>query len=122
MNDKKCAATDAEKLLEQINWDIAENYVKKLQMHIVKAYDEGRYNKVKSLQYLLTHSFYAKVLAIKRVTQNKGKNTAGIDGELWLTSSAKYNAIFKLNRRGYKPQPLRRIYIPKKNGKKRQIE
>jgi len=121
MNDKKCAATDVVKLWESINWNIAEDYVKKLQIRIVKAYDEGRYNKVKSLQYLLTHSFYAKALAIKRVTQNKGKNTAGTDGELWLTPTEKYNAISKLNKRGYTPQPLRRIYIPKKNGKKRPL-
>ena len=71
MNLKKCAATDVAELWEKINWNIAENYVKRLQIRIVKAYDEGRYNKVKSLQYILTHSFYAKALAIKRVTQNK---------------------------------------------------
>ena len=82
MNSKMCAAADAEKRWTQIDWDKAENYVKKLQMRIVKAYDEGKFNKVKSLQYLLTRSFYAKALAVKRVTQNKGKNTAGIDGEL----------------------------------------
>ena len=116
-----CAAADAEKRWTQIDWDKAENYVKKLQMRIVKAYDEGKFNKVKSLQYLLTRSFYAKALAVKRVTQNKGKNTAGIDGELQFTSSAKYNAISKLEKCGYKPQPLKRTYIPKKNGKKRPL-
>ncbi len=116
-----CAAADAEKLWSQIDWERAENYVKKLQIRIVKAYDEGKYGKVKALQHLLTHSFYAKALAVKRVTQNKGKNTAGTDGELWLTSSAKYNAILKLKKHGYKPHPLRRVYIPKKNGKKRPL-
>lgn len=69
-------------------------------MRIVKAYKEGRHNKVKSLQWLLTHSFYAKALAVKRVTQNKGKRTAGVDGELWRTPQQKFNAICKLKDMG----------------------
>jgi RNA-directed DNA polymerase len=73
------------------------------------------------LQWLLSHSFYAKALAIKRVTSNTGKRTAGVDHELWLTPQAKFKAISKLNRRGYTPKPLRRIYIPKKNGKMRPL-
>ena len=121
MNNNMCAATDAEKLWYQIDWIKAENYVKNLQMRIVKAYKEEKYGKVKSLQYLLTHSFYAKALAVKRVTQNAGKNTAGVDGELWLTALAKFTAISKLQRRGYTPQPLKRVYISKKNGKKRPL-
>lgn len=64
---------------------------------------------------------YAKALAVKRVTSNKGKNTAGVDHELWKTPKGKFEAIDKLKRRGYKPQPLRRVYIPKKNGKLRPL-
>lgn len=90
-------------------------------MRIVKAQKDGHYNKVKTLQWLLTHSFYAKALAVKRVTSNKGKNTAGVDHELWKTPKGKFEAIEKLKRRGYKPQPLRRVYIPKKNGKLRPL-
>jgi RNA-directed DNA polymerase len=70
---------------------------------------------------MLTHSFYAKALAVKRVTENSGKNTSGVDHELWKTPQAKFNAISELNRRDYNPQPLRRIYIPKKNGKLRPL-
>ena len=88
---------------------------------IVKAQQEGHYSKVKTLQWLLTHSFYAKALAVKRVTSNRGKNTAGVDHELWLTPEAKFKAISKLKRRGYRPQPLKRVYIPKKNGKLRPL-
>ena len=77
---------------------------------IVKAQQEGHYSKVKTLQWLLTHSFYAKALAVKRVTSNRGKNTAGVDHELWLTPEAKFKAISKLKRRGYRPQPLKRVY------------
>ncbi len=90
-------------------------------MRIAKAVKEERWGKVKALQYLLTHSFYAKALAVKRVTSNKGKKTPGVDGVLWKGARAKWQAVCSLQRRGYRPQPLRRIYIPKKNGKKRPL-
>jgi RNA-directed DNA polymerase len=90
-------------------------------MRIAKAVKESRWNKVKALQYLLTRSFYAKLLAVKRVTTNKGKKTPGIDGILWKGARVEWRTVFTLKRRGYRPQPLRRIYIPKKNGKKRPL-
>lgn len=121
MNGKPCASPAKAQCWESVDWKKANAYVKKLQMRIVKAQKEGRHNKVKSLQWLLTHSFYAKALAVKRVTSNQGKNTSGVDHELWRTPQAKFNAIANLNRRGYHPQPLRRVYIPKKNGKLRPL-
>ena len=121
MNGKPCASPGIATCWEEIDWQKARAYVKKLQMRIVKAQKEGHYSKVKSLQWLLTHSFYAKALAVKRVTSNSGKRTSGVDHELWLTPQAKFNAISKLTRRGYRPQPLRRHYIPKKNGKMRPL-
>lgn len=121
MNGKPCASPGIATCWEAIDWQKALAYVKKLQVRIVKAQKEGHYSKVKSLQWLLTHSFYAKALAVKRVTSNRGKRTSGVDHELWLTPQAKFNAISKLNRRGYKPQPLKRHYIPKKNGKLRPL-
>lgn len=121
MNEKSCAPTCKVEDWASIDWNKARAYVKKLQMRIVKAQQEGHYSKVKTLQWLLTHSFYAKALAVKRVTSNRGKNTAGVDHELWLTPEAKFKAISKLKRRGYRPQPLKRVYIPKKNGKLRPL-
>ncbi len=95
--------------------------VRRLQVRIAKAVQENRWNKVKALQYMLTRSLAAKLLAVKRVTSNKGKKTPGIDGVLWQGVRAKWRAVQSLCRRGYNPQPLRRIYIPKKNGKKRPL-
>ena len=99
----------------------AEDYVRKLQARIVKAQREGRHGKVKSLQWLMTHSFYSRYLAVVRVTTNKGKDTAGVDHVRWSTDAAKVKAIDTLKRRGYQPMPLRRVEIPKKNGKKRPL-
>ena len=67
----------------------AEEYVRKLQARIVKAQREGRNGKVKSLQWLLTHSFYGRYLAVIRVTTNKGKDTAGVDHVRWSSDAAK---------------------------------
>ena len=106
---------------ESIDWKRARRKVRRLQMRIAKAVKEKRWNKVKALQYLLTRSLYAKQLAVKRVTSNKGRNTPGVDGVLWKGVRSKERAVLMLVRRGYKPQPLRRVYITKKNGKKRPL-
>ena len=104
-----------------IDWKTVEDQVRRLQLRIAKAIKIGRYAKAKALQWLLTHSFFAKLLAIKRVTQNTGKRTPGIDGVIWKTDKQKMKAAYALKRKGYKAQPLRRIYIPKKNGKLRPL-
>ena len=106
---------------KQINWNTVQKKVKRLQLRIAKAIKQGRYGKAKALQWLLTHSFNAKLLAIKRVTQNRGKNTPGVDRTIWRSSKQKIQAINSLKRRGYYSLPLRRIYIPKKNGKLRPL-
>jgi RNA-directed DNA polymerase len=105
----------------KIDWINARREVRRLQIRIAKAVLENRWNKVKTLQHLLTRSFHAKLLAVKRVTSNKGKKTPGVDGILWKTAKVRWRAACSLRRRGYKPQPLRRIYIPKKNGRKRPL-
>ena len=102
-----------------INWKKVWRTVRRLQARIVKAVAEGRWNKVKALVYLLTHSFGGRALAILRVVSNSGAKTPGVDGILWNTPEAKSAAFRTLRRHGYQPQPLRRVYIPKSNGKRR---
>ena len=104
-----------------INWTQANQNVKRLQSRIVKATQQNRWNKVKALQHLLTHSFSGKALAVKRVTSNKGKRTPGVDRIIWDTPKAKAEAISQMKQRGYKPLPLRRVYIAKKSGKMRPL-
>ncbi len=104
-----------------INWKAVYCNVRRLQARIVKAVREGRWNKVKALVYLLTHSFSGRALAILRVVSNSGARTPGVDGILWNTPEAKSTAFKTLHRHGYRPQPLRRVYIPKSNGKRRAL-
>jgi RNA-directed DNA polymerase len=102
-------------------WKKIGHEVRRLQGRIAKAVTEGRWAKVKVLTHLLTRSLAAKSLAVRRVTSNKGRRTPGIDGIIWKDAKDKINAVLRLQRRGYHPKPLRRIYIPKKNGKKRPL-
>jgi RNA-directed DNA polymerase len=102
-----------------IEWRKVWRTVRRLQARIVKAVAQGRWNKVKALVYLLTHSFAGRALAILRVVTNSGAKTPGVDGVLWNTPEAKSAAFNTLRRHGYQPQPLRRVYISKSNGKRR---
>ena len=106
---------------EAINWPSVEQRVRRLQTRIAQAEKEGRAGKVKALQRILTHSFAAKLWAVRRVVMNKGRRTPGVDGVLWKTPGERLNAARSLRARGYRPRPLRRIYIPKKNGKLRPL-
>jgi RNA-directed DNA polymerase len=104
-----------------IDWKACYHEVRKLQVRIAKAVREGSWRKVKALQWLLTHAFSAKALAVRRVMENQGRNTPGVDGVTWSTPEEKSKAIDSLKRRGYQPKPLKRVYIPKSNGKLRPL-
>lgn len=112
---KQCYAWD------KYPWRIIEKKVFRLQLRIAKAIREKRFNRAKALQWILTHSHDAKLLAIKKVTESKGACTPGVDKEVWKTSKQKIGAVKMLSRRGYKALPLRRVYIPKKNGEARPL-
>ncbi len=104
---------------KEINWKQAELYVNRLQVRIVKAVQENKWRLVKRLQKLVTNSFYAKALAIRRVTTNKGKKTPGIDGVIWTTDEDKIQALCNLETCSYKAKPLKRAYIEKYGKKKK---
>lgn len=106
---------------KDLNWPAIRRHVRRLQLRIAKAIRAGHYGKAKALSWLLTHSRAAKLLAVKRVTENKGAKTPGVDNVLWRTDRQKLAAVNNLKRRGYRPLPLRRHYIPKKNGKLRPL-
>src|SRR5579864_6529162 len=103
----------------QINWRQVERNVRRLQTRIAQATQQGKWNKVQALQRLLTHSISGKAFAVRRVTENTGKRTPGVGRQTWNTPEQKASAISMLQQRGYHPQPLRRVYIPKSNGKQR---
>jgi RNA-directed DNA polymerase len=118
----RCASSlSCKQYWSDIDWNKCEWGVKKLQRRIVKAWQEKRYGKVKSLQHLLTNSFEAKALAVKRVTSNKGGQTSGVDKVRWSTPNSKMKAVHSLKKRGYHPLPLKRVFIEKTGGKKRPL-
>jgi len=104
-----------------IAWRKVIQKVLRLQRRIAKAVKVGQWGKVKSLVYLVSKSFYAKLLAVYRITTNTGGNTPGVDNIVWLNDYDKLHAVHNLKTRGYTPKPLRRVYIRKKNGKKRPL-
>ena len=128
MNSSKSTTGKTEKLKDtkalalqwdSMNWCEIENAVNRLQSRIAKATTGGERNRAKRLQYLLTHSFSAKAYAVRKVTTNQGKKTSGVDKKLWSTSASKMKAVLQLTDKQYQAKPLRRVYIEKKNSKKK---
>ncbi len=121
MSIKKQASVNYALRWESVEWARIEDKVNRLQARIAKATQRGKRYLVKKLQYLLRRSYYGRLLAVKRVISNKGKRTAGVDGQKWSTSSSRYKAVLRLQSKSYKSRPLKRVYIKKKNGKDRAL-
>ncbi|MEA0989011.1 group II intron reverse transcriptase/maturase [Pseudomonas aeruginosa] len=105
----------------QIDWCRVQRTVRAMQIRIAKACKNSNWRKVKALQRMLTRSTSARLLAVRRVTENQGNKTAGVDGKRWTTPQSKWNAAHDLERRGYRASPLRRVFIPKANGTQRPL-
>src|SRR5215467_5058954 len=99
------ASSRLAELWDQANWAHIEAEVKRLQMRIAKAVREGRWGKVKALQHLLARSHSGKMLAVKRVTENSGKRTPGVDGRTWLTPAGRWKGMLSSRHQGYRAMP-----------------
>jgi RNA-directed DNA polymerase len=118
--DEKLVNMQLKDQWNNIDWKEVEKHVNRLQARIAKAVKDGIWYLAKKLQYLLTNSFYAKLLAVRKVNQNRGKRTAGIDGETWSSPQSKMKAAFSLTDKNYVAKPLKRVFIekPGKNKKR----
>jgi RNA-directed DNA polymerase len=104
-----------------IPWADSFQHVRRLQTRIAKAAKDHNWRRLTRLQKLLVRSTTAKAVAVRRVTENQGRRTPGVDGVTWSTPKEKRTAIDTLGSRGYRPKPLRRVHIPKANGGKRPL-
>jgi len=104
-----------------INWHKVFRSVRRLQMRIAEAMRNGRRGRVHALRRILIRSLGAACWAVRRVTENQGRKTPGVDGVIWSTPRAKQEAVLVLQQGGDTPLPLRRVYIPKAPGKQRPL-
>ncbi len=97
-----------------IDWKTVQRRVFKLQRLIFKASSRGEHSKMRRYQKLLTKSYNARLLAVRRVTQdNIGRKTAGVDGIKNLKPKQRFNLVAMLKKSPKKPKPTKRVWIPK---------
>ncbi|MFE9923870.1 reverse transcriptase N-terminal domain-containing protein, partial [Streptomyces sp. NPDC005774] len=112
------------KAWRSIDWAQAEENVRRLRQRIFKAAQQGDLKKVRNLQKLMLRNYSNTLVSVKRVAQvSSGRNTAGVDGVKSLTPSRKYELASAIHaeERPYRAMPVKRVYIPKSNGKQRPL-
>jgi len=107
-----------------INWGVHEGNVARLRQRIFTAVRDGDWPKVRNLQKMMVRSWSSTLVSVRQVTQrNAGRRTAGIDGVVVLDSAARMVMAREVHRTiaSWEPLPVRRVYIPKANGKQRPL-
>lgn len=120
-SDFDAASPDEVSEWHSIDWKAVQYFVGKAQSRIAQAELAKDFRRVKRLQRSLTRSWQAKALAVRKVTENQGRRTSGMDRELWDTPQKKWNAVSRLSANGYRALPLKRVWIPKADGKERPL-
>jgi RNA-directed DNA polymerase len=105
----------------QSNWRRAHRNVRRLQIRIGQAAQEGKRRKVRALPHIRTRSWSGRALAVKRVTTTRGKRPPGVDHVTWDTPEQKAQAVADRQHQSGRPRPLRRIAIPKSHGGTRDL-
>jgi len=107
---------------DAVNWRTHEDNVRRLRGRIFKAVREGDWPKARNLQRMMLRSWSNTLVSVRQVTQrNAGRRTAGIDGQVALTSQARADLAVQVHRTigTWKPPAVRRVYIPKSRDKKK---